>query len=391
MIVHENLDVKDECGALVTISGSQCVEDIRKRLPPKLERRLFALIRSAHNSSSDIALYRTRAHGFLPKAPMKRDSVREILAPLWLKRFPRSQFEEDVRNSRSKSIDMCSTDSLFPPYDVAQNPIDLSEHFRIPTKNTFCIAIEDSKIQRKLLGKFFEFMAVPPEQTIIMGQSAKEIREFEDFTVNFLHEHKDDYVLIIADENLEVVDESGEIVSSSGSQCVHNIRNRLPEELEARVLALVRSVNDSVSDIAIYNERAHGFLPKAPIRCEQVNKIIAPLWMKRFPLSDFGDLPVFDTSHEITSNVSEELACSSNDIAEKLGKIQFLFQDNAEVRFIHDQLHELKGDLLTLTCDASMISIVGMINLILSGHQPPNEILDKWNILRDNILKLVQL
>jgi len=36
------------------------------------------------------------------------------------------------------------------------------------------------------------------------------------------------------------------------------------------MIALVRSANDSSSDIAIYNKRAHGFLPKAPIKREKV-------------------------------------------------------------------------------------------------------------------------
>jgi len=48
------------------------------------------------------------------------------------------------------------------------------------------------------------------------------------------------------------------------------------------MLALVRSANDSASDVAIYNSRAHGFICKAPIQREKIMEIIAPIWAKRF-------------------------------------------------------------------------------------------------------------
>jgi len=57
-LVDENLDIVDEStNKHDTISGSQCVENIRRRLAPGIERRMFALIRSANDSSSDIAIY----------------------------------------------------------------------------------------------------------------------------------------------------------------------------------------------------------------------------------------------------------------------------------------------------------------------------------------------
>ena len=194
---------------------------------------------------------------------------------------------------------------------------------------------------------------------------------------------------MIVDENLDVVDDSSRSISISGSQCVDNIRNRLPKELERKMLALVRSANDSKSDIAIYNKRAHGFLPKAPIRREKVNEMLAPIWLKRFPPSEFGDSAGFDTTGETISIASEELACNPDDIAQKLIDIESLFKSNAHVtdmQIIYDQLHELKGDLLTLNYDASMISIFGMINLIFLGQQlSPEAIIDKWNVLRNRI------
>jgi len=145
---------------------------------------------------------------------------------------------------------------------------------------------------------------------------------------------------MIVDENLDVVDESGEHSCVSGSECIDNIRKRLPAELEKRMLALVRSANDSTSDVAIFKQRAHGFLPKAPIRREKVNETIAPLWLKRFPMSDFSD-SVGSATDETVSIASEELACTPFDIAEKLIDVESLFKKNihfTDMQIIHEAL-----------------------------------------------------
>ena len=67
MIADENLDIVDEATKHKTVSGSHLVEVIRARLLPEQERCLLSLIRSANDSASDIAIYKSRAHGFLPK------------------------------------------------------------------------------------------------------------------------------------------------------------------------------------------------------------------------------------------------------------------------------------------------------------------------------------
>mmetsp|Transcript_206 Transcript_206/g.348 ORF Transcript_206/g.348 Transcript_206/m.348 type:complete len:1383 (+) Transcript_206:113-4261(+) len=468
LLVDENLDVVDDNSTRATISGSLCVENIRKRLPAKLERRMFALVRSANDSSSDIAIYSTRAHGFLPKAPIKRDKVLETLAPLWVGRFPPSEFGETIGFTSKDDILTAAVavdnDIACTPYDIAQqiefietlfrdgkhiseirliheqmhglkgdlltlnstvsvtsiighinlilvaqcpettlerwnsvrdhmNDIlnTIQKNFRFP-QNIHAIAIDDSKIQRKLLGKFFDFMGLGPEQCTVLGDGADEIKGFEDFVVTFMNSHKNDYVFMVVDENLDVVDESsGTDESISGSVCVENIRRRLPYELERRLFALVRSANDSTSDIAIYNDRAHGFLPKAPIRREKVVETLAPLWLKRFPPAQFGDSVAYENADDSESITSEELACSAQDIAHKLIEMDARFNtdDRSENwRWMHDQLHELKGDILTMTSDASMISVLGMINLLL-GYKDSILITEKWPKLRDRIYSVI--
>jgi hypothetical protein len=87
------------------------------------------------------------------------------------------------------------------------------------------------------------------------------------------------------DENLMVNDNSqySENFIFSGSKAVSDLRSRLLPDQEKKVLALIRSANDSPNDIAIYNSRAHGHISKAPIRAESCIDLIAPLWIARFP------------------------------------------------------------------------------------------------------------
>ena len=465
MIVDENLDFMDETtGKHDTISGSQCVENIRKRLPPEVERRMLAVIRSANDSSSDVAIYNTRAHAFLPKAPIKPHKVKETIAPIWINRFGKAA---DMNMGENNTNELATTSSLndsaigCTPYDVehligeidtlfqkdahineprviqekmhelkgdlltlnsnmpvhslvgqinsiltTQAPETLFERwstlrddtneiiqslqkkFKLPG-NTYAIAIDDSKIQRKLLGKFFDFLAIPSEKCTVMGDGTAEIMGFETFVVEFMENHKEDYVLMIVDENLDTAD-----TSISGSTCVENIRKKLLPELEKRMLIVIRSANDSLTEIATFNERAHAFLPKAPVRREKVLETIAPMWMKRFPASDFEDSADFDMTDEtVATSQTDELACTPYDIAQKLVDIEGMFMAGLHVtdmRRINDQLHELKGDLLTLTSDASIISSLGMINLmLLRNEQPPEVALGKWHNLRDRIYEVV--
>ena len=137
---------------------------------------------------------------------------------------------------------------------------------------------------------------------------------------------------------------------------------------------------------------AHGFLPKAPIKREKVNETLAPLWLKRFPPSEFGESVGYDTANE-SNSVSGDVASSPYDIAQKLVDIDNLFKKNAPVlnlNTIHEQMHELKGDLLTLNSDVSTISIIGMINLIMSA-QSKESIAERWSDLRVRIDGIINI
>jgi len=87
VLVDENLDYSHLDMPNFVLSGSLIMRDVLKNLSSDQESRVFSLVRSANDSSEDLALYSERAHGFFPKAPTQRERVLEILAPLWNDRF----------------------------------------------------------------------------------------------------------------------------------------------------------------------------------------------------------------------------------------------------------------------------------------------------------------
>ena len=132
----------------------------------------------------------------------------------------------------------------------------------------------------------------------------------------------------------------------NSSLCVENIRKRLTPVQESRMMALVRSANDSSSDIAIYCDRAHGFLPKAPIKRDKVCETLAPMWFARFPQSQFGETMAICVTATSETEASGDVACTPFDITEKIIHIESLFASDyhvTDVQRIHEQMHELKG------------------------------------------------
>lgn len=157
----------------------------------------------------------------------------------------------------------------------------------------WAIGIDDSKIQRKLLRRFFMHAGVHEHHQIILGYNAEEISNFVQFVVDFVKSHPADLFFIIADENLDV-GSSSQYGIISGSKCIEKIRRALQPDEEKRVLALVRSANDSLRDIALYSSRAHGYLPKVSPCAMNVKEMVYPLWMKRFPDKTSQNVEVHD-------------------------------------------------------------------------------------------------
>ena len=273
---------------------------------------------------------------------------------------------------------------------------EVVQKFALPV-NTWGIAIDDAKVQMKLLGKLFEFAGIQKDRIKLFGQDSDEIMKFVDYMVNFFDENKEDYVLLIADENLDVMDGASKHMTMSGSQMVETIRSRLLPEQEKRLVALIRSANDSLSDVALYEARAHGYLPKAPIKRGEVLQKIKPVWIARCPESYEGDesrsgRPRSDSFDSVSSfNV---VTATPTEIFQTVHEIDELFstelvEENWE--HIWEKLHVLKGDLLsTLEVGSQIVSAVGMVD----HFRDLTSIIvrkERWELLRRKVLHCVHM
>ena len=118
-----------------------------------------------------------------------------------------------------------------------------------------------------------------------------------------------------------------------------------------------------------------------------MKETLGPMWLKRFPPSEFGEqMNVTPSSNEATLSSTGDIACTPYDVESLLNTIESLFQKDVHVnehRLIKDKMHELKGDLLTMNSNIPVHSLVGQINQVLVT-QSPDTLLERWSSLRDN-------
>ena len=285
------------------------------------------------------------------------------------------------------------------PFSEVMSSSSLSrQEFKLPL-NMYAIALDDSKIQRKLLARYFSFAGIPEDRVKILGSSTREIIEFDDWAFSFIVGHPDDYFLFIVDENLDVHEDQITTTKEgtvSGSLCVSKIRRRLLPDQERRILALIRSANDSANDVAIYNSRTHGYLPKAPIKPGKVLEELAPLWLSRFPPLE-GNMKRVSTGYcSLTLNESNDLAATGRDLIESVKSISSLVDDFQEATYtrkwplIWDKLHILKGDLLTLSNEDNekLSNTIELINS-MRGGTTPSDFEKIWQSIRSQILSSI--
>ncbi|CAB9496841.1 expressed unknown protein [Seminavis robusta] len=296
--------------------------------------------------------------------------------------------------------------------------------FRFP-KDTWGIALDDSKIQRKLMKRFFHLAGIKESHTLILGETATDISNFDDFMVDFVSNHPDDYFLLVVDENLDVPmeDVSLKHATFSGSLLVQSMRHQLLPEQECQMLALIRSANDSKHDIAVYNSRAHGFIPKLPVNKERVRETLAKLWMDRFsviesatigkdgvPVSCSAAESLTITTHAATAASDDDDDDDDDDTLSSDGGYSAPLDDSALVHNIRsvdywiasttddshlerrwseiwERLHAFKGDLLCLTDAPQAVDIVSKINE-MRGTCLPASFQSKYKDLRQLVNEL---
>lgn len=155
-----------------------------------------------------------------------------------------------------------------------------SSNFVIPP-STWAIAVEDSPIQQKLLAKFLQQTGFQGDHILILGKTAEEIYDFTDIICKKMMENPQDKFVLIIDENLDIMEGGAVTATVSGSFSIHQLRKSLGED-EQRMLALIRSANDSVEEVELYQSRAHGFLLKGPMKKGGFLEEIRPWWIRRF-------------------------------------------------------------------------------------------------------------
>jgi signal transduction histidine kinase len=273
-------------------------------------------------------------------------------------------------------------------------------------ENTWGIVIDDSGIQRKLMDRFLKTAGIQKDRRVIFGQDAKEIYGFTSMVVDLIKVNPNDKVLIIADENLEVVEGPALHGTVSGSLCIQKILKQLEPAQSSRVLALVRSANDSATDIERYNDRAHGYLLKAPIDKNGVLNTIKPWWLRRFPSAgrrggSRPSCPTTLTRSDSWTSCESEGYDPFHDIKHELELVDALCKTSAKEslrkrwRSIQDRLLALKGDLKTVIPysrgEQSGVDLASVIKAIdeLRASEFPEDLQERWATLKSRITVVV--
>ncbi|KAL3809402.1 hypothetical protein ACHAXA_004583 [Cyclostephanos tholiformis] len=277
-----------------------------------------------------------------------------------------------------------------PSFDV--------DKFHLPP-SVWGIAIDDSKIQRKLLERFFHHAGVPATHQIVLGQNSDEISGFVNFVLDLVKSHPRSFFFLIVDENLEMDDgdaSSHKIIS--GSECIKQIRTALDPEQEMRMLALVRSANDSPQDLALYRSRAHGYMQKVPLRGISVRETVSRFWTERFPPKDGGNQGGDNVENSITrkasvENIRDLTLISPVELLLEVEDIDsFCVQNFDNYPHYHSELWEkiirLKGDLKTVNVDEKFTPTINLIETI--GRETElSDFMTIWLRIRSDIVSFV--
>jgi hypothetical protein len=282
---------------------------------------------------------------------------------------------------------------------------------------TWGIVVEDSLVQRKLLHRLLSVLGIEQEKRVILGSTAEEVLEFNNIARNLVESNRDDKFLIIADENLDIVEDGTRRSTISGSLSIERLLRELDPSDEARVLALVRSANDSSEDLALYKGRTHGFLLKAPIRPNHVQGMIRPLWLKRFHEVETAEQSphrgnILEASGSRTSNERSKSAPTSSTksfddrschstmtISAELMEIvevldEFLLRETDYSNSwpsIRDKFQSLKGDMMTVInrSNPRVVAVLEALEDLRATEEPPPDLQGRWKLIRALIVSLV--
>jgi hypothetical protein len=292
---------------------------------------------------------------------------------------------------------------------------DSDQDWEIPPC-TWGIIVEDSLVQRKLLNRLLSVLGIEKEKRIILGSTAEEVLEFNNIVRKLVESNRDNKFLIIADENLDIVEDGTRRSTISGSRSIERLLQELDPSDEARVLALVRSANDSSEDLALYKGRTHGFLLKEPIRPDRVQGILRPLWLKRFHAVESTEQSPLQRGHirrasgsctadvrsapKSSTQTLDDCSCLSTmtisaelmQIVEVLDELLFRKTDYSNSwPSIRDKFQGLRGDMMTLInrSNPRIVAVLEALEDLRVTEKPPPDLQVRWKLIRALIVSLV--
>jgi hypothetical protein len=256
---------------------------------------------------------------------------------------------------------------------------------------THGVVIDDSMIQRKLLDRLLGMAGISKSRRHVLGKNADEVFGFCEYVADQMKKYPNDKFLVIADENLDIVDGGARHLTVSGSLCVEKLRENMDEATESRLLALIRSANDSAKDLELYRNRAHGYMLKEPVKNQRVLDIIKPWWIARFPNSKGR------ASVKYTRSDSDSYGPSANEIESALKVVDALCtaKDGSAIKMrwlaIREKLHALKGDLKTMKSKESLSEIVGQLDRMVQYTHLPPDFAERWSDVRSQIEAIISV
>lgn len=126
------------------------------------------------------------------------------------------------------------------------------------------LAVDDSRIQVKLMQRLFVNLGVDPSAVFVHGETVEEIKQFPQFVIQSIRSSPDSTFLVVIDDNLDYLcPDTGVMFSRKGSEMIRPILNGI-RDIEAKVVVVMRSANNGGDDKQKYFELgAHGTLDKA--------------------------------------------------------------------------------------------------------------------------------
>jgi hypothetical protein len=178
----------------------------------------------------------------------------------------------------------------------------------------------------------------------------------------------------------------------------------MPASSSDRLLALIRSANDSAADLAMYNARAHGFFPKASMTKDRVRVSLAPLWRERFENvrrrirkneanTASATLTNRDTNYvrDESDSIATSTGLSVDDENDMITKQELRFSfchvrsfmeqmdpSTTDWMMIWRHLHSLSGDLLAASEEIEAAGRAAEMIHSMRGSVLPPDLMEKW-------------